>query len=93
MSSTAFPQDIGLFIGQQIADGKYRSEEELMIHAVRVLREIEVRKRQLAEDVQLGLDQLERGEYTVYDEAGLRRRFEELKDRVNRRIAARGENQ
>jgi antitoxin ParD1/3/4 len=93
MSSVPFPQDIGLFIGQQIAEGKYHSEEELMIHAVRVLREVEARKRQLAEDLQLGLDQLERGEYTVYDEAGLRRRFEELKDRVHRRIAARGENQ
>ena len=48
--------------------------------------------QQLAEDVQLGLDQLERGEYYEYDEAGLRNLFEELKDRVNRRIAARGEN-
>jgi putative addiction module CopG family antidote len=92
MRSAAFPQDIGLFIAQQIAAGKYRSEEELMIHAVRVLRELEARKRQLAEDLQLGLDQLERGEYYEYDEAGLRNLFEELKDRVGRRVAARGEN-
>ncbi|MCC6124830.1 MAG: type II toxin-antitoxin system ParD family antitoxin [Pirellulales bacterium] len=92
MISPSFPQDLGSFIGQQIAAGKYHSEEELMIHAVRVLREVEARKRQFAEDVQLGFEQLERGESTAYDEAGLRRRYEALKERVQRRVAARGEN-
>lgn len=92
MSSPSFPQDIGLFIAQQIAEGKYHSEEELMIRAVRVLREVDAHKRQFAEDLQLGFEQLERGEYNEYDEAGLRGRFEDLKDRVGRRIAARGEN-
>jgi putative addiction module CopG family antidote len=92
MSSISFPQDIGSFIEQQLAEGKYHSEEELMVEAVRVLREVEAHKQQFAEDVQLGMEQLERGEYNEYDEAGLRRRFEELKDCVGRRIAARGEN-
>lgn len=92
MISPSFPQDICAFIAQQLADGKFRSEEELMIHAIRVLREVEAGKRQFAEEVRLGFEQLERGECNEYDEAGLRGRFEDLKERVGRRIAARGES-
>jgi hypothetical protein len=38
------------------------------------------------EEVRLGMEQLERGEFNEYDEAGLRERFEELKRRVKTRI-------
>jgi Arc/MetJ-type ribon-helix-helix transcriptional regulator len=92
MISSSFPQDISSFIAQQLAEGKYRTEEELMVEAVRVLREVESHQRQFADDVRLGMDQLERGEFNEYDEDGLRDRFEELKDRARLRIAARGEN-
>ena len=42
------------------------------------LRDVQARQREFYEDVRLGVEQLERGEYTEYDEAGLRRWFEEL---------------
>jgi Arc/MetJ-type ribon-helix-helix transcriptional regulator len=89
MNTSSFPPDLRLFIAQQIAEGKYQSEEELMIHAVRVLREVQAHKQQFAEDIQLGLDQLERGKYVEYDEEGLRRHFEELKTHIKNRISER----
>jgi len=92
MSSSSFPQDIGQFIDQQLAMGKYHSEQELMTEAVRVLREVQVRQQQFADDIRLGMEQLERGEFKEYDEQGLRNRFEVLKDRARRRIAAGNEN-
>ena len=58
----------------------------------RVLREVEAGKRQFTEEVQLGFEQLHRGEYNAYDEAGLRNRFEDLKEHARSRIAARREN-
>jgi hypothetical protein len=41
---------------------------------------------QFCEDVRLGMEQLERGEFNEYDEAGLRERFEQLKRRAIARI-------
>jgi putative addiction module CopG family antidote len=92
MSNVSFPQDIDLFIAQQIAEGKYRSEEELMINAVRILREVEARKQQFAEELRFGFEQLERGEYHEYDETELRNRFEELKNRARCRIESRSKD-
>ena len=39
-----------------------------------------------ADCVRIGMEQLERGESVEYDEAGLRKWFEELKQRVRDRI-------
>ena len=36
----ALPPDLGQFVEQQIATGKYHSEEELVVDAVRVLRRL-----------------------------------------------------
>ncbi len=40
---------------------------------------------QFCEDVRLGIEQLARGEYHEYDDAGLRKLFEELKQRAMER--------
>jgi putative addiction module CopG family antidote len=86
MIHESLPPDLGQFVEQQVAAGNYRSEEELVISAVRVLKDVRARQRQFAEDVRLGMEQLDRGEFNEYDEAGLRRRFDELKQRASNRI-------
>jgi Arc/MetJ-type ribon-helix-helix transcriptional regulator len=84
MFSHPYPPEIGDFIERQIALGHYRSEEDLVVDAVRIMREVNDQQRQFAEDVQQGMDQLDRGEVNCYDENGLAQRFEELKNRALR---------
>ena len=93
MISQPLPPELGQFVEQQLASGKYLSEQELVVDAVRVLREVEAQQRQFHEEVQLGMDQLERGESNEYSLQQLRERFEQLKDRARRRIEASREAQ
>lgn len=58
-----------------------------MVDAVRVLREVEAQQRQFHDDVQLGIDQLERGDANEYTPDQMWERFERLKDRTRQRIA------
>ena len=86
----SFPPELESFVAEQIAAGNYQSEQDLVVNAVRVLRDVQAKRRQLREDVRLGVEQLERGEYTEYDEAGLRQLFEKLEQRVVHRVEAGG---
>jgi putative addiction module CopG family antidote len=87
MISQPLPPELGQFVEQQLALGKYRSEQELVVDAVRVLREVEIQRQQFHNDVRLGMDQLDRGETNQYSLEQLRDRFEQLKDRTRRRMA------
>jgi putative addiction module CopG family antidote len=91
MISPPLPPELGQFVQQQLASGRYRSEDELLVDAVRVLRDVDVRQQQFHEDVRLAVEQLERGEGREYDLQQLRSRFDELKERVRQRIESRGE--
>ena len=88
MATQSFPPELGEFVEQQLAAGRYQSEQELVVDAVRVLRDLQVQQEQFRDDVQQGMEQLERGEFNQYNEEGLRERFEQLKDRVRKRIDA-----
>ena len=93
MISQPLPPELGQFVEQQLASGKYRSEQELVVDAVRVLREVEAQQQEFHRDIRLGMDQLERGESNHYSLEQLRERFEQLKDRARRRIEANRETQ
>jgi Arc/MetJ-type ribon-helix-helix transcriptional regulator len=86
MIHESLPPDLGQYVEQQVAAGNYHSEEDLVVSAVRVLRDVQARQRQFVEDLRLGMEQLDRGEFNEYGEEGLRQRFEELKQRVRSRI-------
>ena len=81
MMTEPLPPELEQFVAEEVAAGHYGSEQELVVSAVRVLRDVRARHEQFREDVRLGMEQLERGEFTEYDEAGLRSRFEQLKQR------------
>ena len=88
MATQSFPPELGEFVEQQLAAGRYHSEHELIVDAVRVLRDLQAQQEQFRDDVQRGMEQLERGDFNQYDEQGLRERFEQLKDRARKRIEA-----
>lgn len=87
MNIPTLPPDLGQFVQDQVAAGRYQTEQELVVDAVRVLREIQARQQQFHEDVRLGMEQLGRGEVIEYDDAGLRELFDELTIRAQNRRA------
>jgi putative addiction module CopG family antidote len=82
MLGQPLPPELGQFVEQQLALGRYRSEDELVVDAVRVLRDVEAQQRQFHSDIERGFDQLDRGEANQYSLEQLRERFDCLKDRV-----------
>ena len=86
MLGQSLPPELGQFVEQQLALGRYRSEDELVVDAVRVLRDIEAQQRQFHSDIERGFDQLDRGEANQYSLEQLRERFDHLKDRVRDRV-------
>ncbi len=92
MSSTPLPSDIALFIEQEVASGRYRSEDELVVDAVRVLRELKSRHQRLCEDIQEGIRELEAGRgIELNGDADLRVFLDEIKKDGRRRLAAEGD--
>lgn len=56
------PRKLEPFIRRSLAAGEYRSESELVLDAVRTLRELKRRHRRLKADIQHGIGQLDRGQ-------------------------------
>jgi len=81
-----FPPELEQFVAEQVAAGNYQSEQELVVSAVRVLRDVQAKHQAFYEDVRLGMEQLEHGDVTEYDEAEFRQLFEELKQRARNRV-------
>ena len=63
MSSPPLPPDLEQFVQDQLAQGKYRSASEVMCDAVRLLREREERLAALRSDIELGIVQIDHGEF------------------------------
>lgn len=58
---TAFPPDIEAYVQEKIAQGQFRSRDELAVEAVRLYREIELKHAHLKTDIQAALDEADRG--------------------------------
>lgn len=61
--SIAFPDDMEQFVQNAIASGKFRSREELVSAALTMFRNREEKLDRLREDIQIGIEQLEGGEF------------------------------
>lgn len=81
--SMSLPQDLQQFVQQEIASGRYQSEEDVVREGLRLLRERDRRLQALREDIQPALEQLDRGEGEPLD-------AESIKARGRKRLAARG---
>ncbi|MBW3540273.1 MAG: hypothetical protein KY476_08380 [Planctomycetes bacterium] len=69
------------FLKGELSRGVYRNLNDALNAAVQSLRQ----HKELIERLDEARRQLDNGEFTEYDEEGLARRFEELKQRVRSR--------
>lgn len=65
-------------IKQKVESGHYSSPDEVMDTALRLLDARDKKLDALRKDVQLGLEQIERGEYVEYKDETLDQLFDEL---------------
>ena len=75
-------------VKEKMKSGEYGSPDEVLGAALRLLDERDKKLTALRADVQVGLDQLERGEYTEYDAQGLKELAERIKSRGRERLKA-----
>ena len=84
----ALPPELGQFVEHQIATGRYHSEEELVVDAVRVLRQVADQQQTFHDAVRRGMAQLAQGEYTEYDDERLVALFDGLRQRALNRATS-----
>jgi Arc/MetJ-type ribon-helix-helix transcriptional regulator len=95
--SARFSADFGLllspenelFVQQQVDAGVFAGRKEIINAGVDALRQRQALKDRLSRSAQ----QLETGEYTDFDQAGLRKWFDEVEENVQRQIDAHRANQ
>ena len=77
-------------VKEEVASGSYQSPQEVIRDALQLLRERGEKKLEaLQRDIQVGLDQLDQGEYDEYDEGNIRELAEDIKARGIQRLEAR----
>ena len=77
--SVTIPAEFEAFVERAIASGRYRSEGEVFANALRLLSERERRWLAMREDIQAGLDDIERGDVAPLD-------VEDIKQRGRQRL-------
>ncbi|MBI1900404.1 MAG: hypothetical protein HYS13_04720 [Planctomycetia bacterium] len=70
------PSDLQEFARASLARGDYASETDLIVHAVRVLRNLKRQHERLKNDIQQGMDELDRGEGRPLDIEAVKRRVQ-----------------
>jgi antitoxin ParD1/3/4 len=87
MSTVLLPPDLKAFVQGQLASGKYQSERDLLCDAVQLMCERETRVNALRADVEIGIEELKRGECTeIESDEQLRDFFDDIESRGQRRI-------
>jgi antitoxin ParD1/3/4 len=80
------------FINKKVASGMYVTASEVVREALRAFKNqddyLEQRKAQLIAEIQVGLDEIERGEFTTFDANAV----EDIKERGRPRLAKQNES-
>ncbi len=76
-------------VKEKLESGQYASAEEVFAEALRLLEWRDKKLAALREDVRIGLEQLERGEYTEYTDETLHELFDEIEAEGMRELEAR----
>jgi antitoxin ParD1/3/4 len=88
------PAEWEQFVRQQIESGRYLCEYEVILEGLHLLREREeldrIRLEALRKGIAIGIEQIERGEYTEYDEAGLQGMLQRICATGRQRLAEQG---
>ena len=70
--NVTIPRELEPFIRRELSTGEYRSKDELVVDAVRTLRELKRRHRQLKDDIRHAIEQLDRGQGKPLDMKGIK---------------------
>ena len=89
--SYAFPLELQQLVQNELATGNYANEDEVLLNAMRALRDRQEALRQWRAEVQSRIDSLDRGEVIeLEDEQALRAFAEEIKTEGRRAYEASG---
>ncbi len=88
----ALTPELEALIHQQVKSGRYPSAGEVIRDALRLFKRQSERPEKeldaLRRDIQIGIDELERGEYVEYDDDTLPQLVEDIKRRGLERLRA-----
>ena len=85
--SGPLPPELPHFVERELASGRYRSRDEVICEGLRLLRER--RLYELRREIDVGLEQLDRGAgIELEDEQALKAFFEDIKQRGRERLEA-----
>ena len=94
--NVTLPPELEQFVSQKVESGQYLCESEVILEALRLLRERDeldrIRLEALRKEIAIGIEQLERGEYTEYDEVSLKAMFEQLRSKARQKLTEQGKN-
>jgi antitoxin ParD1/3/4 len=91
--SPAIPVEFVPFVSRELASGKYGSEAEVVSAALRLLEQRERKLDALRAAIQVGVDQLERGEFVeIADDAALHAFFDDIQTRGAARLEGKNAN-
>jgi Arc/MetJ-type ribon-helix-helix transcriptional regulator len=80
--SYPFPPELHLLVEEGLASGGYSSEDGILLEAMRLLRDRDLREREFKAQLQTRIDRIDRGEGIVLqDEADLQRFFDDVQSR------------
>ena len=83
--SQSLPPELQQFVEQELASGRYQTQEEVICEGLRLLRERKL--HELRKEIDAGLQQLDRGEgIEIEDEQSLRAFFDDIKARGCERL-------
>jgi Arc/MetJ-type ribon-helix-helix transcriptional regulator len=79
----AFPAELQELVRQELATGKYASESDVLLEAMKLLRKREFHLKRFRENLKARLDRLDRGDGIDLDDASLEKLFEEIEREAN----------
>lgn len=83
------PEERNDILKRKVESGLYRSEDDVIDSALRLLDERDVYLEELKEKVHLGIKQIESGDYVEYTAETLHELFDEIEAKGLRRLEAR----
>jgi len=87
--SEILPAELQQFVQEELASGRYPSERELVVDAVRTLREARVREDRLRAEIHSRLVTLDSGKaIPLADDDALRQFLDEIEEEVDREESA-----
>lgn len=74
-------------VADKVKSGMYQTSSEVIREGLRLLKERDERLESLRRDIRVGLESVDRGEFTDYDQSNIRKLADRVKARGRKRLA------